>query len=442
MLTRFMLTDFHARLPRLGLALAGICLTLVGCSKVPLLAPSGSTITLTSSATVLPVNGTTTLVAQVLEEAGTAPQAGTHVTFTTSLGTIQPSEAQTDSSGRVVVTFNAGNQSGTATITALSGAATTGAEGAVKIAIGTAGVGRVIVNASPALVPAVGGQSTISAVVLDLNGNPLVAASVVFTTSAGTLTSAVVNSDQSGTATTVLTTSTTATVTASVGASGGGSGAGTGTGTGTGTDTTTPTAGQASGSVTVGVLAQPTIVITPPATPPSAGLPASFTFTVTLPAANASAVKSLTVNWGDGSGTQNLGAVTGAAVVSHKFDDPDTYVVTATLSDTAGNVQHVSTVVTVIPISRPTVVVTFSATSFIHPANVNFSIQITAPAGLSIQDVFIDFGDLTTEDLGGASGTLPTISHIFLTAGTFTVRVSVKDSTDTVTEGTTVVTIS
>src|SRR5476649_2657809 len=128
------------------------------CSKVPLLAPSGSTIILTSAATALPVNGTATIIAQVLEAGGTPPQDGTLITFTTTLGTIQPPQAET-SGGRVIVKFNAGSASGSATIVASSGGASVGAAGAIKILIGTAAVGRVIVGANPTLVPALGGSS-------------------------------------------------------------------------------------------------------------------------------------------------------------------------------------------------------------------------------------------------------------------------------------------
>ena len=94
-----------------------------------LLAPGGSTITLTPLASTLPLSGTTNIIAQVIEPAGTPPQRGTLVTFTTTIGTIQPIEAETDSGGRVMVTFNAGTLSGTATITALSGGVTTGDDG-------------------------------------------------------------------------------------------------------------------------------------------------------------------------------------------------------------------------------------------------------------------------------------------------------------------------
>jgi len=60
----------------------------VACQKVPLLAPSGSTITLTSSATALPVNGSTQIIAQLIEPSGTPPHSGTRVSFTTTLGTV------------------------------------------------------------------------------------------------------------------------------------------------------------------------------------------------------------------------------------------------------------------------------------------------------------------------------------------------------------------
>src|ERR1700758_2741913 len=100
MLSVQMITRLHA--------LAAVCLLVAGfvsidsCQRVPLLAPSGSTITLTASTNVLPINGTTAIIAQVIEAAGTPPHSGTHVTFTTSLGAVQPSDAETDAGGRAV----------------------------------------------------------------------------------------------------------------------------------------------------------------------------------------------------------------------------------------------------------------------------------------------------------------------------------------------------
>jgi hypothetical protein len=65
----------------------------------------------------------------------------------------------------------------------------TGVTGALKIFVGTAAVGRVSVTANPLTVPASGGASTVAALVLDINGNPLVGSQVTFTSTAGTLSS-------------------------------------------------------------------------------------------------------------------------------------------------------------------------------------------------------------------------------------------------------------
>src|SRR6266851_9388646 len=107
MFSVFMLTRRLGRLPLLPVCLA-LSLATVACEKVPLLAPTGSTISLTVGATALPVNGSVIILAQVLESAGVPPHSGTEVTFTTTLGAFQPSTAYTDVSGRVTVIFNAG----------------------------------------------------------------------------------------------------------------------------------------------------------------------------------------------------------------------------------------------------------------------------------------------------------------------------------------------
>ncbi len=72
----------------------------------------------------------------------------------------------------------------------------------------------------------------------------------------------------------------------------------------------------------------------------------------------------------------------------------------------------------------------------------NFTIQITAAAGIRIHDVTSNFNDGTVQDIGGASGTLPPLLHIYTSAGTYTVRVTVTDSTGQTTTGSTVVSIS
>jgi adhesin/invasin len=426
------------RLATLVLAPAALFLIEASCNRVPLLAPSGSTITLTTATSVLPINGSATIIAQVVESAGTAPQAGTHVTFTTSLGTIQPSDVSTDTSGRATVTFTS-DSSGTATIAAISGGASTGTN-PLKILVGTAAVQKVVVNASPATVPSAGGTTTISATVFDVNGNLMSGVPVTFTTTAGTLSSGVVTTTASGVASATLTTAQTATVTASVGV--GGSTSTTPTTPTTGTTPTTPTtpsaSGTASASVVVNVAAAPTIVITPPATV-SAGLPATFTIAVTVPAANGSAIKSVTVDWGDGN-INELGAVTGNAVVTHVFADTKAYLVKATAVDASGNSVTVSTVVNPIPVPHPGISIQATAGTA-GSKKVTFTITITVPTGLNIQKVEIDYdssGNFTS--LGGAPSGSITTSNTYATAGDKTVKVRVTDSSGGITEASTVVT--
>jgi hypothetical protein len=429
--------------PRRPTALAALlavsALLSVACERVPLLAPTGSTISLTAAATALPSNGSTTIIAQLIESSGTPPHSGTLVTFTTSFGTVQPSQAETDVSGRVQVRFVAGTGSGTATITALSGGVSASGNNSVKIVCGAAAVGRVIVTANPTLVPALGGTVAITAFVIDINGNPLNSVPVSFATTAGSLANSIVNADQNGQAQTTLRTAQTATVTASVGAT-----APTTPTTGGGTTPTTPATGsapgQASGTVTVGVVAAPTLVITPPTTPPSAGLPAAFSFVITAAATNGAAVRDLSVNWGDGSGVQSLGAVTGTAAVTHVFRLAGTYLVSGTVLDASGNSSTVSTSVSVIPVPRPTIIITPSPVPGRAGTQTTLQIQVTLPNGISVQDLKIDFGDGQSADLGGAS--TASVPHVYTSQGTFTVTVTVLDTTGQVTTGTAAVSIS
>ncbi len=370
---------------------------------MPLLAPTGSTITLTSSATALPVNGTTQLIAQVIEASGTAPHSGTLVTFTTSLGAIQPSDAETDSAGRAIVTFQAGTSNGTATITAISGGAggstttsgsatTTTAANVVKIAVGSAAVGRVSVNANPAQLSSTGGTAAIVASVYDINGNPLPNALVSFTTTAGSLGASTVNTDGNGSAVTSLRTVVTATVTATVGASGT-------TTTPPATGTTPAATGQTSGSVTINVSGAPSLNITAP-TSASAGTPSTFTFAVTAP--TGVVVRDVIVSWGDASPIQDLGAISGTVSVQHAYASQGTYQVTATLTDTAGDTVPVNTSVVVIATPLPTVNITLPTVPAVvtYPFNAIITIQVTPPAGVGIQDVTVDFGNGAHDRLG------------------------------------------
>ncbi len=177
-----------------------------------LTAPTKSVIALYASAS--PANdGSFNLIATVTEEAGTPVQNGTLVTFTTTLGRLDPTSAET-TNGQATVKFFADGLSGTATVSAFSGGATSGsgstAGNAATVTIARRRRGRQHRHPRrPEHLPVSGGTATIIAQVRDASGNGLPNVPVVFTTTAGTLQFSSVSTDSSGTATTSLTTTST-----------------------------------------------------------------------------------------------------------------------------------------------------------------------------------------------------------------------------------------
>ncbi len=247
MFSGFMVTRSRRAIRALGVFVY-VALAALSCEKVPLLAPSGSTITLSTATSALGFNGTADISAQVLEAAGTPPHSGTHITFSTNLGTVEPAEVQTDVNGRATTRFNAGNSSGIATIIASSGGATVAAANAIKIAVGSAAVSAVVATANPAIVSSRGGNATISAKVTDAGGNALAGIPVTFTTDAGSMSESVSNTNSQGIATSVLTTNRTAKVTATAGV--------------TTTTTTPPTNGNGNGTTTTTAPSSSTVTVT------------------------------------------------------------------------------------------------------------------------------------------------------------------------------------
>ena len=103
----------------IGLALAGAG----ACETVELTAPTGSTITLYASPATVAPGGSSEILASVVRSGGTPVQDGTSVVFTTSLGSLEPTQAETQD-GRATVRFLAGSATGTARIAAFSGGIT------------------------------------------------------------------------------------------------------------------------------------------------------------------------------------------------------------------------------------------------------------------------------------------------------------------------------
>src|SRR3954462_12255533 len=168
----------------LGVAVA---FAAAGCDKVPLTAPTGSTVTLFSNTTIVPVNGAADITATVIEAGGTLAQNGTLVTFTTPIGQLEPAEARTRD-GKVTVRLLAGTRSGRAVVRAFSGGVTSGD---LSVDIGGAAAGSINLPANPSTVPAWGRTSSLLAVFFDADGTRLPGVSVSFTSTAGTLSSTV-----------------------------------------------------------------------------------------------------------------------------------------------------------------------------------------------------------------------------------------------------------
>ena len=343
------LTKRAAVVPLIGATFALVLMTFAfGCDKVPLLAPSGTVITLFPVTNTVALNGEVEIVATVIEQgvaqappttppangtpttpaaptpgAGTPVQNGTLVTFTTTLGRVEPAEART-SNGQVRVRLFAGAQSGTATVTAFSG----GASGRIEnLRIGTAAVERVIVTANPQTLGPSGGTSQISARVEDVSGQAVVGVPVDFSATTGQLNPNPATTDNSGIARTTLTTTRESQITASI-------------------------AGKSSTALTVGLNPRTGINIVAPTTSVAAGQPVTFTISV-----NAQAnIRRVVVDFGDGD-SRDLGALGGSTTISHPYDDAGTFDVTATATDASGFSEQVSTSVTVLPQQPPGVTV-------------------------------------------------------------------------------------
>lgn len=387
------------------LALVALPLALVAaCDKVPLLAPTGSTINLFAATTTVSLNSQVDIIATVIENgsapagtgtgigtptgttttsrtgAGTPVQNGTLISFTTTIGRIEPSEARTHN-GQVTVKLITGGTSGTATVTAYSGGATTQL---TNLKIGTAAVKTVSVTTTPQSLGANGGTTQVVASVTDEGGSALAGVPVTFSTDKGSISPSTVVTDSSGVATATLTTSATAKITAAVGAL-------------TGTST-----------VTVNARSLTSFTANPSAA--SAGVPITFTV---KPAAGAN-ISDVRIDFGDGS-SANLGAIGGETTVPHIYNASGSYNAVVTARDTSGDSGTLST--SVLIGSLP---VTLTA-----PSTVTVNTPVTFTVG-GIGAAQIDHYTWTFDDgTGPFTTTAPQLTHAFSSKGAKNVRVDV-----------------
>ena len=376
-------------------------LVVVACDSVPLTSPTGSTITISIDKNVLPLNGQATVRAVVMEVSGTPVHNGTMVTFTHTIGSVNPPEAPTVN-GIATSTFLAGTSSGTGIIHAFSGPARTGSgnssSGGVEVKIGAAAAGSMAVSAVPNSVSQSGGTVTVSALVLDSANNPLPGVSVLFTTSNGTLSSTTALSDSNGIARTTLTTTQTATVTA--------------------------IAGAAKGDTTVTVSAAPAITITAPDTG-SVGVPVAMTVAVTG-GANSSPrqVQSLTLDFGDGT-SETRTNVTGSVAFTHIYNQARGYTITATAVDVSGNTGIASDAI-VINRAIPSVTLTPSDSTPQVNQSIGFTIAATPGTGGPPIESLVAF--INGERVFSGSGSNGAFLHTFTTTGTYLVEVQATDA--------------
>jgi hypothetical protein len=381
------------------------------CDKVPLLAPTGSVISLFATANTVPLNSEIEIVANVIENgvtqsgtgttgtpgttttgttspgAGTPVQNGTLVSFTTTIGRIDPSEARTNN-GQVRVKFISGGESGTATITAFSG----GASGKLEnLKVGSAGVERVLISASPQTLGPSGGTATVTARVEDISGTGLAGIPVTFSTDAGSLSSTSVTTDSNGNAQTTLNTSRQAKVTANV-------------------------IGKTA-DVTVSLNPRTGITLAGPTTPVSAGVPATFTVGVGATAN----IRDVTIDFGDGE-RRSLGAISGSTTIQHTYIDAGTFNVSATANEASGFNETVSTDITILPGQPPAVIITASKINPSVGETVIFTAKVSGATSTVLRYEW-NFGANAVPPTAETTGNRATASYTFTGTKIITVRV-------------------
>ena len=196
------------------LVVLSFSLIALSCAKVNPTAPDGSILYVSANPTSIASGGAASTITVVGYDVRGIPLSdGTAVRFTTDIGYVD--EIAFTHDGKANATLNSDNRSGEAHLVATSG----NSKGEVKVLIGLAALSLLSISADPQELPQGGGQSKITATACDANGNVLSVIPVVFSTSAGSLSSGgdIVLTAQNGEARDVLTTGQEATVTATSG---------------------------------------------------------------------------------------------------------------------------------------------------------------------------------------------------------------------------------
>jgi hypothetical protein len=388
-------------------------LVAMSCDRVPLLAPTNSTVTIDAGSRVLEVGGSTSVTAMVIESSGTPVQNGTTVRFTTSLGRLDPVEAQTRN-GVATTMFFAGNDSGIAEVRATSGGAggttttppsnggnggtgtgnggttttTTTNSNVVMISVGSAAVDTVTVRANPSSVSTSAGATVqVIATVVGVAGRLLPNIPVSFSATRGTLSATTANTDAQGEARVTLNTNGDTDITVAAG-------------TKTATAKITGVPGPAV-SLTCSVGTAPTCAGAVP------GQPVVFTASKATGSGN---LTSSVLDFGDGSSV-NLGTLSSSATVPHTYAQAGSY--TARLTGTDGSGEN-STSVQVVLVTAVTGSLSASITT---PPR---TVTATANVSVSVSQYQFNWGDGSAFTVGASA----TATHVYTAAGTFDITVT------------------
>lgn len=348
-------------------------------SKGSLLAPTDSVILLTSSTSLLPVNGTTSINVVVQQSNGTPVDDGTEVLLSATRGSLNEIKMRTRG-GSVVVIYRAAAEAGPARIEASSA----GARNALDLHITSGNPERVKVSAAPATLPPNGGATDVTATVTDGAGAPIAGAPVTFTATSGSLNPAgPVATDQAGIARTKLTTTASATVAARV-------------------HTTV--------AADVKITVREPVGLRLAADPTSMEAGDSTTFTITP--SDTSVSGAMTMNFGDGT-TSDLGQTKGKVTKEHVYKTAGGYNATAIFKP-AGSPEVRETVR--ITVSAVTVNLRLEADPSTLEAGDSTTFTIT-PSDTSVTGAMsITFGDGTSAELGQTRGRV-TKTHAYASAG-------------------------
>ncbi len=160
-------------------AITSNSVTAAGGSRASIVVASGAnvvgSIVATTSKLGIPVTTGTTQISAIVKDATGTALAGQTVTFATSSGSLSATSVVTGTDGIATTTLTASGSVLTSTVSATVGGFTSN----VKVDFTAGAANTVTVTAAPSAINT-GGSSTITALVLDTSGNPVIGETVTF----------------------------------------------------------------------------------------------------------------------------------------------------------------------------------------------------------------------------------------------------------------------